>query len=76
MEFSEYKTYYEILNRVCYYSYQNGNLVILPYDDTALEKAQTLVGMPVQAKYTVNADGLPDLLDHCVVIDESGNYQF
>ena len=75
-EFSEYKNYYEIKNRVCYYDEPNGNNVILPYDDTALQKAQSLIDMPVQAKYTVNKDGNPDLLDHCVAYDENGNINF
>ena len=76
VELSEYKTYYEVKNRVCYYDYPNGNGVILPYDENSLEKAMTLVDMPVQAKYTINADGQPDLLDHCVSVDSEGNYVF
>lgn len=75
-EFSEYKNYYEIKNRVCYYDEPNGNNVVLPYDDNALKKAQSLVDMPVQAKYTVNQNGDPDLLDHCVAYDENGNINF
>lgn len=75
-EFSEYKNYYEIKNRVCYYDAPNGNNVILPYDDSTLGKAQSLVDMPVQAKYTVNQNGDPDLLDHCVAYDDNGNLSF
>lgn len=75
-EFSEYKNYYEIKNRVCYYDEPNGNNVILPYDDDALQKAQSLVDMPVQAKYAVNQNGDPDLMDHCVAYDDNGNVSF
>lgn len=75
VELSEYKTYFELVNRVCFYTSPNLNGVLLPAEG-ALEKAQTLINAPVQAKYTVNAKGEPDLLDHCVTIDENGDYQF
>lgn len=75
-EIADYKTYVEIVNRVCYYDEPNGNGVLLPYDDSALDIAQTLVGMPVQAKYIVNDKGEPDLSDHCVSVDDDGNVTF
>lgn len=75
-EIADYKTYIEIVNRVCYYDEPNGNGVLLPYDDSALDIAQTLVGMPVQAKYIVNDKGEPDLSDHCVSVDDDGNVTF
>lgn len=75
-EIADYKAYVEIVNRVCYYDEPNGNGVLLPYDDSALDIAQTLVGMPVQAKYIVNDKGEPDLSDHCVSVDDDGNVTF
>lgn len=75
-DFSDYKSYYEVTTRVCYYGEPNGNMVCLPYDDTSLTKAQTLVNMPVQAKYTINSDGQPDLLDHCVSFNDDGSVTF
>lgn len=75
-EIADYKTYIEVVNRVCYYDEPNGNGVLLPYNDDALTIAQTLVDMPVQAKYVVNAKGEPDLLDHCMSIDENGEVMF
>lgn len=75
-EIADYKTYVGIVNRVCYYDEPNGNGVLLPYDDSALDIAQTLVGMPVQAKYIVNDKGEPDLSDHCVSVDDDGNVTF
>lgn len=37
---------------------------MLPYDDTTLAKAQTLVDMPVQAKYRLNSLGEPTFSGH------------
>lgn len=76
VDIAEYKNYVEITNRVCYYNEPNGNGVRLPYDDNSLTIAQSLVDMPVQAKYTVNENGEPDLLDHCVAEDNDGNILF
>ena len=73
---SENKTYLELLNRVCYYSEPNQNGVRLPFDDTSLEKAQSLVGMPVVAKYTVDAKGKPTFKGHEATIDADGEISF
>lgn len=73
---SEDKNYLELLNRVCYYSVANYNGTRLPYDETALEKAQTLVGMPVVAKYTVDNLGKPTFKGHEVSIDANGDITF
>jgi hypothetical protein len=75
IELSETKTYLELLNRVCYYDAPNLNGVELP-SDTALEKAQSLVDMPVKAKYTVNANGEPTFRGHEAYIDENGELAF
>lgn len=47
---SEAQTYIELTNRLCYYGEKNLNNFILPVE-TAEEKAQTLLNMPVVAKY-------------------------
>ena len=73
---AEYKNYYELIDRVCYYDEQNLNGVRLPYNDSTLEKAQTLVGMPVYAKYCVNAEGEPTFRGHEAYIDEDGEIAF
>lgn len=49
---------------------------MLPYDDSSLEKAQTLVNMPVQAKYRVNTDGTPSLGGHEMVKKRDGTIEF
>lgn len=73
---AEYKNYYELIDRVCYYDEHNLNGVRLPYNDSTLEKAQTLVGMPVYAKYCVNAEGEPTFRGHEAYIDEDGEIAF
>lgn len=76
VEISEHKTYIELLNRVCYYDAPNMNGAMLPFEDTTLEKAQTLVGMPVVAKYTVDAQGKPTFKGHEVSLDSNGEIVF
>ena len=61
---AEHTTYIELVSRVCYYNEPNLNNDMLPYDDTSLERAQTLVNMPVQARYRVNANGDPTFGSH------------
>ena len=54
IEISELTNYIELTNRLCYYDDKNLNNVMLPYEGTeesAKEIAQTLVNMPLQAKY-------------------------
>lgn len=67
IELSEYKNYIELTNLLCYYDEPNLNGVILP-SEGALEKAQTLINMPVVAKYKVT-NGNPDLGGHEAYID-------
>lgn len=62
IELSETKSYLELTNLLCYYDEPNLNGVILP-SENALEKAQTLVNMPVVAKYKP-INGNPNLGGH------------
>lgn len=76
VELSETKTYIELTNRLCYYDEPNLNGVKLP-SDGALEKAETLVNMPVVAKVRQNAQGLPDFGSHeCYIDPVSGEVKF
>lgn len=76
VEIAEYKTYLELVNRVCFYDEPNFNGTMLPHDDTAEEKAQTLKNMPVVAKYTTDAMGKPTFKGHEVSIDRNGEVVF
>lgn len=76
VEISEYKTYLELVNRVCFYDEPNFNGTMLPHDDTAEEKAQTLKNMPVVAKYTTDVMGKPTFKGHEVSIDKNGEVVF
>ena len=76
IELSENENYIELTNRVCYYSVPNLNNVELPYDETSLDKAKTLINMPVVAKYTTNSQGEPTFKGHEVYYDEDGNIYF
>ena len=67
VELSETKSYIELTNILCYYDVPNENGVLLP-SDKALEKAETLVNMPVVAKYKI-VNGQPDLGGHEAYID-------
>ena len=75
VEISESKTYLELTSRICYYDDTNSNGVLLP-SDSAEEKAQTLLNMPVQAKYRTNILGLPNFSGHEMYKDENGNVTF
>ena len=75
VEISESKTYLELTSRICYYDDTNANGVLLP-SDNAEDKAQTLVNMPVQAKYRTNIAGLPTFSGHEMYKDENGNVTF
>ena len=55
VELSETQTHLDLVDRVCFYDAANLNGVLLP-SDGALEKAETLVNMPVVAKYKQDAD--------------------
>lgn len=72
---SEDKSYLELTNRLCYYGKPNLNKVILPVEG-AEEKAQTLVNMPVVAKYRpikVGNKKVDDLGGHEMYIDPKDN---
>lgn len=73
---AEHTSYLELVSRVCFYNEPNLNGDMLPYDDTSLDKAQTLVNMPVQAKYRVNPDGTPSLGGHEMVKKRDGTIEF
>lgn len=70
VELSENKHYLQLENTICYYNYPNANGREMDYGETEEEQAatlamaQTLVNMPVKAKYTVNAQGLPTFKGH------------
>lgn len=63
--------YITLTNRLCYYDAPNLNDVILP-SSNAEEIAQTLIEMPVVAKYRKNFLGNDDLGGHEMKIDKNG----
>lgn len=75
VEISESNTYLELTSRICYYDDTNSNGVLLPSNE-AEDKAQTLVNMPVQAKYRTNIAGMPTFSGHEMLKDENGNISF
>lgn len=76
MELSETQTHLDLVDRVCFYDAPNLNGVQLP-SEGALEKAETLVNMPVVAFYKQDADGLPDLGGHeCYADPVTGEVKF
>lgn len=75
VEISESNTYLELTSRICYYDDTNANGVLLP-SDGAEDKSQTLVNMPVQAKYRTNIVGLPTFSGHEMLKDQNGNISF
>ena len=64
IDIAEHTSYLELTSRVCFYDEPNLNNDMLPSDDTTLEKAQTLVNMPVQAKYRLSPSGEPTFSGH------------
>lgn len=76
VELAEHNTHLKVTNRLCYYDAPNGNNVQLPYDDRAEELAQTIVNMPVKAKYRPNKMGEPDLGGHEAVKTRNGEIEF
>lgn len=75
IDLAENEDYLLLTNRLCYYVYPNLNKVALPFDDTTLEKAKTLINMPVQAKYATNFNGEPTFKGHEAYRDKKGNVQ-
>lgn len=64
IDIAEHTSYLELTSRVCFYDEPNLNNDMLPNDNTTLEKANTLVNMPVQAKYRVSPSGEPTFSGH------------
>lgn len=76
VELAESDTYITLKNRLCYYGEPNLNGVILPVE-SAEEKAQTLLNMPVVAAYTTDSSGNPDLKGHEMYMDmDTGEIKF
>ena len=73
---AEHTTYLELTSRVCYYDEPNLNNDMPPYDDTTEDKAETLVNMPVQAKYKVSPTGEPTFSGHEMVKKKDGTVDF
>lgn len=76
VDVAEHTTYLELTSRVCFYNEPNLNNDMLPYDDTTLEKAQTLVNMPVQGRYKTNSNGEPTFGSHEMVKKKDGTIEF
>ncbi len=53
VDVAEHTNYLEMTSRICYYDAPNLNGDLLPMDDTTQSRAETLISMPVQAKYRV-----------------------
>lgn len=64
IELSETDSYIDLVDRVCYYDNPNLNGVQLDYDDSSLEKAETLINQPVLAHFKKDKDGKPTLGGH------------
>ena len=75
-DIAEHSTYLELTSRICYYDVPNLNNDMLPYDDTAEAKANTLVDMPVQARYLVNKNNEPTFGGHEMVKKKDGTIEF
>lgn len=76
IDVAEHNTYLDLTSRICYYDAPNLNGDMLPYDDTTLAKAKTLISMPVQAKYRVNTNGEPSLGGHEMIKKRDGTIEF
>lgn len=76
IDIAEHKTYLELTSRICYYDDVNLNNMMLPYDDTSEARAETLVNMPVQAKYKVNSKGEPTFGGHEMFKNSKGEVVF
>lgn len=73
-ELAEHKTYLELTRRLCWYGQPNYNNVELPIEN-AEEKAQTLVGQPVVAKYK-KINKKDDIGGHECSINQDGELIF
>ena len=72
IELSEHPSYLELVDRVCYYDASNANGVQLDYNEDSLEKAKSLIDMPVVAFYLSDKDGKPSLGGHAVTRTKNG----
>lgn len=75
IELAEHPDYLELVNRVCFYDAPNHNGVELDYSEDSLDKANTLVHMPVVAKYSTDKNGKPTFKGHEVNKTKDG-YEF
>lgn len=78
IDISEHENYIELTNRLCYYDAENLNHVMLPYknvEEDALRMSQTLVNMPIQAKYKKINDK-DDLGGHEMTVTSDGDVVF
>lgn len=64
IDIAEHTSYLELTSRVCFYDEPNLNNDMLPSDETTLERANSLVNMPVQAKYRLSPSGEPTFSGH------------
>lgn len=76
VDVAEKVNYLELTSRICYYDEPNLNGDMLIFDENALSRAETLVNMPVQARYRANLDGTPSLGGHEMVKHKDGTYEF
>ena len=78
IDIAEHENYLILTNRLCYYDDKNLNGVMLPYkgyEESALEFANTLVNMPVLAKYK-RINNLDDLGSHEMHILPNGEVEW
>lgn len=78
IDIAEHENYLILTNRLCYYDDKNLNGVMLPYkgyEETALEFANTLINMPVLAKYK-RINNLDDLGSHEMHILPNGEVEW
>ncbi|RHP47053.1 hypothetical protein [Clostridium sp. AF32-12BH] len=78
IDIAENDLYLELTNRMCYFDDENLNHILLPYKDNeehALQCAQTLINMPVQAKYR-KINGVDDLGSHEMHVTPDGEVVF
>ena len=67
VDLAEEQDYLTLKNRICFFNSKNLNNVQIDYDASTLEQCQTLVNMPVVARY-VKRDGKDDLGGHEVSV--------
>lgn len=76
VDIAEHSTFLELVSRVCFYDDANLNGDMLLYDENSLEKASSLVNMPVQAKYRVNKNGESTFGSHEMHRKKDGSIYF